>query len=81
MGHVFDQYDLVSAPVIGESGRLIGVITVDDVVDVIQEEAEEDILRLSGVKEPDIYRAALRTATGRFTWLLVNLGTRFSPPW
>ena len=75
VGHVFDQYDLVSAPVIGESGRLIGVITVDDVVDVIQEEAEEDILRLSGVQEPDIYRAALRTATGRFTWLLVNLGT------
>ena len=75
VGHVFDQYDLVSAPVIGEFGRLIGVITVDDVVDVIQEEAEEDILRLSGVQEPDIYRAALRTATGRFTWLLVNLGT------
>ena len=75
VGHVFEQYDLVSAPVIGESGRLIGVITVDDVVDVIQEEAEEDILRLSGVQEPDIYRAALRTATGRFTWLLVNLGT------
>ena len=63
VGHVFDQYDLVSAPVIGETGRLIGVITVDDVVDVIQEEAEQDILRLSGVKEPDIYRAALRTAT------------------
>ena len=75
VGHVFKQYDLVSAPVIGESGRLIGVITVDDVVDVIQEEAEEDILRLSGVQEPDIYRAALRTAYGRFTWLLVNLGT------
>ncbi len=75
VGHVFEQYDLVSAPVIGASGRLIGVITVDDVVDVIQEEAGEDILRLSGVQEPDIYRAALRTATGRFTWLLVNLGT------
>ena len=75
VGHIFDQYDLVSAPVIGEAGRLIGVITVDDAVDVIQEEAEEDILRLSGVQEPDIYRAALRTAYGRFTWLLVNLGT------
>ncbi len=75
VGHVFEQYDLVSAPVVGASGRLIGAITVDDVVDVIQEEAEEDILRLSGVQEPDIYRAALRTAWGRFTWLLVNLGT------
>ena len=75
VGHLFDHYDLVSAPVIGGSGRLIGVVTVDDVVDVIQEEAEEDILRLSGVQEPDIYRAALHTAAGRFTWLLVNLGT------
>ena len=75
VGHVFDRYDLVSAPVIGEGGRLIGVITVDDVVDVIREEAGEDILRLSGVRAPDLPRAALRTAGGRFTWLLVNLGT------
>lgn len=75
VGHVFDRYDLVSAPVTGEGGRLIGVITVDDVVDVIQEEAGEDILRLSGVRAPDLPRAALRTARGRFTWLLVNLGT------
>ena len=75
VGHVFDRYDLVSAPVTGAGGRLIGVITVDDVVDVIQEEAGEDILRLSGVRAPDLPRAALRTARGRFTWLLINLGT------
>lgn len=75
VGFVFDQYDLVSAPVIGESGRLIGVITVDDVVDVIQEEAAEDLLRLSGVQEPDIYRAAVGTAWGRLAWLVVNLVT------
>lgn len=75
VGFVFDQYDLISAPVVGASGRLIGVITVDDVLDVAREEAEEDIFRLSGVPEADIYRAALQTAGGRFIWLLVNLGT------
>jgi len=75
VAYVFDQYDLISAPVVGASGRLIGVITVDDVLDVVQEEAEEDIFRLSGVHEADIYRAALQTAGGRFIWLLVNLAT------
>lgn len=75
VGYLFDQYDLISAPVVGASGRLIGVITVDDVLDVVQEEAEEDIFRLSGVQEADIYRAALQTAGGRFIWLLVNLAT------
>ena len=75
VGYLFDQYDLISAPVVGASGRLIGVITVDDVLDVVQEEAEEDIFRLSGVQEADIYRAALQTAGGRFVWLLVNLAT------
>jgi magnesium transporter len=75
VAYVFDQYDLVSAPVVNEEGRLIGVITVDDVVDVIQEEAEEDIMRLGGVAETDLYRAAFHTARGRTTWLLVNLAT------
>jgi magnesium transporter len=75
VAYVFDQYDLVSAPVVNEEGRLIGVITVDDVVDVIQEEAEEDIMRLGGVAETDLYRAAFHTARGRSIWLLVNLAT------
>ena len=56
---VFSQKDLVSVPVVDQSLRLIGVITVDDVLDVIQEEAEEDIMRLGGVKSDDLYSAAL----------------------
>ena len=75
IGHLFRQYDLVSAPVVDEGGRLVGVITVDDVVDVIDEEAEEDIMKLGGVKETDIYDAAINTTRSRFSWLFVNLFT------
>ena len=72
---VFSQRDLVSAPVVNDDGRLVGAITIDDVVDVIHEEHEEDIMRLGGVIEGDLYAAALDTTRARFTWLLVNLGT------
>ncbi|MGE0254159.1 MAG: magnesium transporter [Alphaproteobacteria bacterium] len=72
---LFRQYGLVSAPVIDAEGRLVGVITVDDVVDVIHEEAEEDIMRLGGVQEDDFYEAIFDTTRARFTWLFVNLGT------
>jgi magnesium transporter len=75
VGFVFRQYGLVSAPVVDAHGRLLGVITVDDVVDVIEEEAEEDILRLGGVHETDIFQPPLRTGIRRFPWLLINLGT------
>ncbi|MGB1548397.1 MAG: magnesium transporter, partial [Alphaproteobacteria bacterium] len=75
VSHLFRQYDLVSAPVVDEGGRLLGVITVDDVVDVIDEEAEEDIMKLGGVQETDIYQAALDTSRSRFSWLFVNLLT------
>jgi magnesium transporter len=72
---LFQQYDLASGAVVDASGRLIGVIMVDDVVDVIHEEAEEDILRLAGVSETDI-NASIRTTTQRrFIWLLLNLAT------
>jgi magnesium transporter len=71
----FRQQDLVSAPVVEAGGRLVGVITVDDVVDVIDEEAEEDLMRLGGVREDDFYRAVLATTRSRFSWLVVNLGT------
>ena len=72
---LFRQYGLVSAPVVDPSGRLVGVITVDDVVDVIDDEAEEDIMHLGGVSEIDIYSAAIETTRSRFSWLAINLLT------
>ena len=75
VAYLFRQYGLVSAPVVDEGGRLVGVITVDDVVDIVSEEAEEDIMKLAGVQETDIYSAMLDTAKSRFPWLVVNLVT------
>lgn len=72
---LFRQYGLVEAPVVEESGRLVGVITVDDVVDVIEEEHEDDMLKLGGVAEDDYYSAVVATTRSRFSWLLVNLFT------
>ena len=72
---VFRQRDLTSAPVVDDAGRLVGVITIDDVVDVIDEEHEDDIMYLGGVREDDFYRAAVDTVRSRFAWLLINLGT------
>lgn len=72
---LFRQYGLVSAPVVDDSGRLIGIVTVDDVVDVIEEEHEEDMLKLGGVREDDFYEAVIDTTRSRFSWLLVNLAT------
>jgi magnesium transporter len=72
---MFRQRDLVSAPVVDESGRLVGTITIDDVVDVIHEEHEEDIMRLGGVREDDLYNATMDTTRRRFSWLFVNLIT------
>ncbi len=75
VAYLFRQYGLVSAPVVDDAGRLVGVITVDDVVHIIEEEAEEDIMRLAGVSEVDLYSAILDTTRARFPWLLVNLFT------
>ena len=73
--YLFRREGLNSAPVIDEDSRLIGVITVDDIIDVIDEEAEEDILKLAGVEGSDLYRAALSTTGSRFRWLFLNLLT------
>lgn len=75
VAYMFRQYDLTSLGVVDENGRLLGMITVDDVVDVIDEEAEEDILRMAGVQETDITESFLEASKNRIVWLLVNLGT------
>jgi magnesium transporter len=71
----FQKYALVSAAVTDDAGRLVGMITVDDVVHIIQEEAGEDVLRLSGATEGDINAPLRLTTARRFTWLLINLPT------
>jgi len=77
----FERYDLISSPVVDESNRMVGVITVDDIVEVIQEEAEEDIHRLGGVGDESITDTVLHTTKGRFLWLLVNLSTAILASW
>lgn len=73
LAFLFRQQDLVSAPVVDDTGRLAGVITIDDVVDVIDEEAEEDIMKLSGALEQDVHASALKTVRRRQSWLVVTL--------
>ncbi|MEQ8249474.1 MAG: magnesium transporter [Alphaproteobacteria bacterium] len=75
VAYLFQQYDLASAPVTDPSGRLVGVIMHDDIVDVIQEEAEEDIRRLTRAGGAGIHDDVFRIVRGRFVWLLVNLAT------
>lgn len=78
---LFRQRDLTAAPVVDKSGRLIGQITIDDVVDVIDEEAGEDFLKLAGVRtteDSSLYRTIMATAQSRFLWLFLNLGTAFA---
>lgn len=72
---IFQQYDLTSAAVIEQGGRLVGMITIDDIVDVINEEAEEDIKRLAGVGNEELSDSVLTIAKSRFLWLLINLFT------
>ncbi len=71
----FQKYALISAAVVDPAGRLVGMITVDDVVHIISEEAGEDILRLSGAGDGDINEPIHLTVRTRITWLVVNLGT------
>ena len=75
VAYLFSKYGLVSAAVIDQNEKIIGSITVDDVVEVIEEEREEDILKLGGVGHTDIYNAIIDTTKSRFSWLLVNLLT------
>ena len=71
----FEQYNLVSAGVVDKNNHLIGMITGDDIVTVIKEEAEEDTLRLAGVSDEEISDSALSITKKRFIWLTINLLT------
>jgi magnesium transporter len=71
----FQKYALISAAVVDQSGRIVGMITVDDIVHIIQEEAGEDVLLLAGAGEGDINKPILLTVRTRLVWLIVNLGT------
>ena len=72
---LFQQYGLVNMPVIDKVGRLLGVIIVDDIVDVINEEAEEDLQGLTGVSNLSITASFIETIKGRFSWLILNMFT------
>ena len=72
---LFNKYGLVSAPVIDNQKKIVGSITVDDVVEVIEEEREEDILKLGGVDHTDLYESVISTTKSRISWLIVNLMT------
>jgi magnesium transporter len=78
VAYLFRQYNLASAPVVDEAGRLTGMITIDDVVDVIQEENREDILALHGVSEAGANQSVLSAVRARIPWLGVNLLTAFA---
>ncbi|MEQ9261423.1 MAG: magnesium transporter [Roseovarius sp.] len=75
VAYAFNQYHLISAPVVDENERLVGVITIDDAMIVLDEEHEEDILRLAGVGEGSLSDRVVDTAKQRFPWLFVNLIT------
>ena len=77
----FEKYNLVSAAVTDESGRLVGTLMADDIVEVIQEEAEEDILHLGGVGEEAISDSVWETTRSRFLWLFINLATAVLASW
>ena len=75
VAYAFNQYHLISAPVVDEDGRVVGVITIDDAMTVLDNEHEEDILRLAGVGESKLSASVMDTTWQRFPWLAVNLVT------
>ena len=81
VAYIFEKYHLISAPVIDAAGRLVGQITVDDIVNVLQEENREDILRLAGVSDEDRSSGVIDIVRSRIPWLVVNLGTALFASW
>jgi magnesium transporter len=81
VGHAFENYNLISAGVVNKNNKLVGMITADDAVTVVQEEAEEDALRLAGVGDEEITDSVFIKTKRRFNWLLLNLFTAFLATW
>jgi magnesium transporter len=81
VGHIFENYNLVSAGVIDKNNKLVGMITGDDVFTILKEEAGEDVLRLAGVGDEEITDSIFKKTKRRFNWLLLNLFTAFLATW
>ena len=81
VGNAFENYNLVSAGVVNKENKLVGMITADDVVTVVKEEAEEDTLRLAGVGDEEITDSVMLKTKRRFNWLLLNLFTALLATW
>ena len=75
VAYAFNQYHLISSPVIDEDGRLVGIITIDDAMNILDEEHEEDVLRLGGVGDESLSNSTYEIVKRRFPWLAVNLAT------
>ncbi|MEO1104219.1 MAG: magnesium transporter, partial [Pseudomonadota bacterium] len=74
---IFKRYNLLSAAVVDEAERLVGILTIDDIVDVIEQEAEEDIRALAGAGDAELSDTTAYVARSRIPWLMVNMGTAF----
>ena len=81
VGRIFENYNLISAGVVDKTNKLVGMITGDDVVTVVKEEAEEDVLRLAGVGDEEITDSIFKKTKRRFNWLLLNLFTALLATW
>ena len=81
VGHTFENYNLTSAGVVDKNNKLVGMITSDDILTIVKEEAEEDVLRLAGVGDEEITDGLFKKTKRRFNWLLLNLFTAFLATW
>ena len=73
--YLFEKYNLISAPVINDNGRLVGMMSVDDIIEIIQDENKEDMLALAGVSDAGLTDTAFSTVKSRAPWLFINLLT------
>jgi len=82
VARLFEDHDLISAPVVDKNNRLLGRITIDDVVDVIREDAEQTVMSMAGLRqEDDFFSPVVRSIRRRWVWLGINLATAFLASW